>query len=78
MHRLKRRIEKENLVNGVPVLRQLKPHRLAVFAVDNIDTTNQHGITVHGKTDHGPHMTGIQGVFFLKEEAETEVRFDFS
>lgn len=78
MHRLKNRLASENIANGKPILTNLKPHRLAIFAVDNIDTTNRHGIVVHGRTEHGLHMTGIQAVFSLLTDTDQQVAINES
>lgn len=43
-------------------LAELPQHDMAVFAIDNLDQSNNHGITVKGRTKHGLHITAIQAV----------------
>lgn len=52
--------EVSNHPNGT--LRHLPSHNVAVFAVDSLDQSNHHGITVKGSTMHGIHVTEIQAV----------------
>lgn len=75
LHRLKKVLVSEHIVVGKPVISGLKPHRLCVFAVDNIDTTNRHGIVVNGRTGHGMHMTGIKDVISLKLDGDKGVAY---
>lgn len=44
MHNMGKRLIVENTRIGRPSLNCVKPHGVAVFAVENIDTTNHQGI----------------------------------
>lgn len=41
------------------MLHDVGEHRLAIFSVDNIDTTNKHGILISGNYGHVLHLLAI-------------------
>lgn len=48
--RLRKRLIMEDLEDSKWTLTYLQNYPLAVFAIDNVDTTNQHVLVVHGKS----------------------------
>lgn len=52
VNHIRKRIIVMNKVNDMPALVNVKPRRLAVFSIDNLDMSNRHGQALKGRTLH--------------------------
>lgn len=59
---IRRRLCHKVMSSEKGTLADLQKNDEAVFAVDNLDQSNHHGLTITGKTVHGMHPTAIQAV----------------
>lgn len=62
IYRIRKKICNEVASHPRGTMRDLPRHVVAIFAVDNLDQTNQHGLTIKGQTVHGLHITAIKAV----------------